>query len=114
MVVGAIYNYFRDYDSAVGKYIESDPIGIPAGFATYAYVSSRPFELPDPYGLVATTNSPLLDLLLSEKARKKRLLGGRMDLLQYDEMQAAEDHRRLLRDHQMEIEGNAGPRQESG
>jgi RHS repeat-associated protein len=31
------YNYFRDYDSAIGRYVESDPIGLAAGVNTFAY-----------------------------------------------------------------------------
>ena len=39
---GLYYNYFRDYDPAVGRYIESDPIGLDAGMKTYAYVRGDP------------------------------------------------------------------------
>jgi RHS repeat-associated protein len=47
----AHYNYFRDYDPAVGKYTESDPIGLEGGLSTYAFVSSAPIDLIDPTGL---------------------------------------------------------------
>lgn len=44
-------NYHRDYDPAVGKYIESDPAGLSASINTYAYVDSDPLSFFDPDGL---------------------------------------------------------------
>jgi len=41
----------RDYDPAVGKYAESDPLGLRAGINTYAYVRSQPTLLSDFTGL---------------------------------------------------------------
>jgi RHS repeat-associated protein len=48
---GLHYNYFRDYEAGVGRYIESDPIGLAAGVATYAYVDSNPLNWTDTLGL---------------------------------------------------------------
>jgi RHS repeat-associated protein len=48
---GLHYNYFRDYDPAIGRYIESDPIGLKGGINTFTYVLNRPTSLKDPYGL---------------------------------------------------------------
>jgi len=46
------YNYFRDYDSGMGRYAQSDPIGIRAGVNTYAYVEASPMRAIDPMGLI--------------------------------------------------------------
>jgi RHS repeat-associated protein len=48
---GLHYNYFRDYDPATGRYVQSDPLGIDGGIGTYSYAGNTPIALTDPTGL---------------------------------------------------------------
>jgi RHS repeat-associated protein len=48
---GDSYNYFRNYDSRIGRYIESDLIGIQGDLNTYVYALNDPIWFVDPYGL---------------------------------------------------------------
>ncbi|PUA26358.1 MAG: hypothetical protein B0W54_21540 [Cellvibrio sp. 79] len=69
---GYSYNYFRDYDPTLGRYIESDPIGLEAGVNTFGYVLGNPIGFIDVYGLEvgfvpgrqSPTNTGLRDLVM--------------------------------------------------
>jgi RHS repeat-associated protein len=55
------YNYFRDYDPSIGRYVESDPIGLRGGINGYGYVALNPLSFSDVRGL----DNPLLNVMLS-------------------------------------------------
>ena len=41
------YNYFRDYEADVGRYVQSDPKGLDDGPNTFAYVGNDPLAYED-------------------------------------------------------------------
>jgi len=48
---GLYHNGFRDYVPGLGRYAESDPIGLASGLNAYGYVESNPIRMTDSPGL---------------------------------------------------------------
>ncbi len=55
---GLHQNGYRDYDPSLGRYIETDPLGIDAGANLYGYVDGDPVNWADPSGLASDTLCP--------------------------------------------------------
>ena len=80
---GLSYNYFRDYDPKIGRYIESDLIGLAGGMNTYAYVGGNPIWAVDPYGTdcSVTKDQSLFSTILSFFAKKSEKFAGAGDVI---------------------------------
>lgn len=61
-------NYFRQYDPSVGRYVQTDPMGLDGGINGYAYAGLNPCIRSDRYGLWSTADAALVQHFYSGKA----------------------------------------------
>jgi len=59
----AIHNYFRDYDPAIGRYIESDPIELAGGINTYSYALNDPISKSDESGHMVVSPGDIANMV---------------------------------------------------
>jgi RHS repeat-associated protein len=57
-------NWHRDYDPRLGRYLQSDPIGLEGGLNTYGYAGGNPVNLIDPSGMFAGAVPAIVACLL--------------------------------------------------
>jgi RHS repeat-associated protein len=98
---GHNYNYFRDYDSSTGRYIESDPTGLGGGLNTYGYAYGNPASYTDFSGLCPNDCKELLaniENLRNELAKRESdLYQDQYDLPLLGRSMTIESHQREFR-----------------
>ena len=80
---GKDQNYFRERDPNIGRYLQSDPIGLRGGISTYGYVRQNPVVSTDPYGLATYMCTAPLHALGGSGARSGPDIPGNLLYHQY-------------------------------
>ncbi len=74
------YNYFRDYSPDIGRYVESDPVGLGGGTNTYAYGGGNPLARYDTFGLFTVLDIPPTGLNTYQQAQFNRMVASLVNL----------------------------------
>ena len=72
------YNYYRDYDPGVGRYLESDPLGIKFDLNSYRYVLGSPLLWFDQYGLYSAC------ILQEQRCTDSKVVYGALYLVKFE------------------------------
>ena len=54
---GLHFNHFREYDPALGRYLQPDPIGLKGGINPYVYANNNPLRFIDRNGLLSRSEA---------------------------------------------------------
>lgn len=66
----------EQYDSAIGPYVESDPVGLFGGTNTYLYADSNPIDSSDPtggFGIRTAAAGAVFDLVMQVDGKREQL-----------------------------------------